>query len=104
MFTGIVTAVGVVTALDRRDGLLRAEITSPYDTAPEIGASIAHEGCCLTVVEVKGAGVTQKHVVEVAPESLSKTTLGSWKIGDLVNLERSLRLGDELGGHIVQGH
>lgn len=106
MFTGIVTAVGEVVAASRGDGLLRLSIASPYDAAGvEIGASIAHDGCCLTVVETSqraGGGMT--HVVEVAAESLALTTLGALQVGDRVNLERSLRIGDELGGHMVLGH
>lgn len=106
MFTGIVTAIGEVTAVERRDGLVRLAIESGYDPAGvEIGASIAHDGCCLTVVETQSRpGGGMRHVVEVAPESLALTTMGALKVGDRVNLERSLKLGDELGGHIVQGH
>ena len=106
MFTGIVTAVGEVIAVERRDGLVRLTIESGYDAAgAEIGASVAHDGCCLTLVElVARMDGGMRHVVEVAAESLALTTLGGLKVGDRVNLERSLRLGDELGGHIVQGH
>lgn len=101
MFTGIVTAVGKVAALERRDGLLRAAIASDYDqTGIAIGASISHDGCCLTVVSLEPG----RHVVEIAAESLAKTTLGRWREGDQVNLERALRAGDELGGHLVMGH
>ena len=106
MFTGIVTALGKVAAVERRAGLVRLSVESAYDPASvEIGASIAHDGCCLTVVETAsriGGGMI--HVVEVAAESLALTTLGVLNVGDKVNLERSLRVGDELGGHIVQGH
>ncbi len=106
MFTGIVTALGKVAAVERREGLMRLRVESAYDHASvEIGASIAHDGCCLTVVEkAPGADGGMIHVVEVAAESLELTTLGALKLGDEVNLERSLRVGDELGGHIVQGH
>ena len=106
MFTGIVTALGKVAAVERCEGLVRLRVESDYDPASvEIGASIAHDGCCLTVVETAsrpGGGMI--HVVEVAAESLALTTLGALEVGDEVNLERSLRVGDELGGHIVQGH
>ncbi len=101
MFTGIITDIGRVrsvrdTARDRR-----FEIATAYDTATiDIGASISHAGCCLTVVE-KGGGW---FVVEVSGETLSKTTLGDWTEGGRVNLERSARVGEELGGHIVSGH
>jgi riboflavin synthase len=105
MFTGIITAIGAVKAVERRDGLARLTIEGPYD--PEgvaIGASIAHDGVCLTVVEKAPAKGGVRYVVEVAPESLAITTMGGLSEGDTVNLERSLKVGDELGGHIVQGH
>lgn len=105
MFTGIVSALGEVKAVDRQPGLVRLTIASPYDAASvEIGASIAHDGCCLTVVDKAAAPGGMQHVVEAAPETLALTTLGALRPGDRVNLERSLRLGDELGGHMVQGH
>lgn len=106
MFTGIVTALGEVKAVERKDGLVRLYVDSAYDPSSiEVGASIAHDGCCLTVVRVRAlrnGGAC--HEVEVAAESLALTTMGELKAGDRVNLERSLRLGDELGGHMVQGH
>lgn len=105
MFTGIVSALGEVRAAERRDGLLRLTIGAPYDAAGiDIGASIAHDGCCLTVVEKAPRAGGADYVVEVAPESLALTTAGALGVGDKVNLERSLRVGDELGGHMVQGH
>ncbi len=100
MFTGIITDVGRVAAIERRRDL-RLTIQTAYDTAAiAIGASIAHNGCCLTVVE-KGDGW---FAVDVSAETLSKTTLGEWEVGTPVNLEQSLKLGDELGGHLVYGH
>jgi riboflavin synthase len=100
MFTGIITDIGRVTRLDRQ-GDLRATIATQYDMATvDIGASIACNGVCLTVVE-KAAGWFS---VDASAETLSKTTLGGWTEGVRVNLERALRLGDELGGHIVSGH
>lgn len=105
MFTGIITSVGTVRSVERRLGLTRLEIESDYDPASvEIGASIAHDGCCLTVVERAASGAGMRHWVDVAAESLALTTLGSLTVGDPVNLERSLRVGDELGGHMVLGH
>ncbi|MEJ0058982.1 MAG: riboflavin synthase [Terricaulis sp.] len=105
MFTGIVTALGEVAALERRPGLVRATIASAYDAATvDIGASISHDGCCLTVVEKASAPGGMRHVVEIAAESLAVTTLGQWQVGASVNLERALRAGDELGGHLVMGH
>jgi riboflavin synthase len=105
MFTGIVSAVGDVRGVETLPGLRRLAVVSTYNPASvEIGASISHDGCCLTVVEVATHQGGMRHVVEVAPESLALTTLGNLQTGDRVNLERSLRLGDELGGHMVLGH
>lgn len=105
MFTGIVSALGEVKAVERREGLTRLAIDAAYDpSGVDIGASIAHDGCCLTVVEKEAAGAGMRYVVEVAAESLALTTLGQLNAGNRVNLERSLRVGDELGGHMVQGH
>jgi riboflavin synthase len=104
MFTGIITDVGTIRALDRR-GDLRARIGTSY--GPEgidLGASIACDGCCLTVVDRGRDGEGAWFDVDVSAESLSKTALGDWTEGARVNLERSLRVGDELGGHIVSGH
>ena len=101
MFTGIVTDVGRVRAVKQTDRDRRYEIETAYDlTGVDIGTSISHAGCCLTVVE-KG---DRWFAVEVSGETLDKTTLGQWQAGDPVNLERAARLGDELGGHIVSGH
>src|SRR3978361_734485 len=101
MFTGIITDVGRVRSVKATDRDRRYEIETAYDAAGiDIGASISHAGCCLTVVE-KGAGW---FAVEVSGETLDKTTLGEWTEGHAVNLERAARLGDELGGHIVSGH
>jgi riboflavin synthase len=105
MFTGIVTALGEAAALERAPGLLRAAFDSRYDAASiEIGASINHNGCCLTVVAVEPRAGGARHWVELAAETLAKTTLGDLRLGDRVNLERALRAGDELGGHLVAGH
>lgn len=100
MFTGIITDIGRVRSIKPR-GDTRFEIETAYDTSTiEIGASIACSGACLTVVE-KGEGW---FAVDVSAETLAKTNLGGWAEGTPINLERSLRLGDELGGHIVLGH
>lgn len=100
MFTGIITDVGRVRAVERQ-GDTRFTIETAFDTETvPIGASIAHSGVCLTVIE-KGPGW---FVVQASGETLSKTTLGSWDEGTRINLERALKVGDELGGHIVSGH
>ncbi len=101
MFTGIITHIGTVLTVDASGGDRRFVIGTLFDMdTVAIGASIACDGCCLTVVQ-KDA---QSFVVDVSAESLSKTALGAWTVGRKVNLERSLKLGDELGGHIVSGH
>ena len=100
MFTGIITDVGRVRQL-RRGELLELTIATAFDTAAiAIGASIACSGACLTVVTVAPGVFT----VQASAETLTCTTLGDWEEGTPVNLEKSLRLGDELGGHLVLGH
>ena len=101
MFTGIVTDVGKVRAVSADERARRFEIETDFDTSSiDIGASVSHAGCCLTVVET-GPGW---FAVEVSNESLSKTNLDGWREGRRINLERAARLGDELGGHMVLGH
>ena len=103
MFTGIVTDVGKVRHVEKR-GDTHIVIATNYDvSAVEIGASIACSGACMTVVD-KGSGKDRWFAVTASGETLSKTTLGAWKVGDPVNLERPMRVGDEFGGHIVTGH
>ncbi len=100
MFTGIVTDIGSVRAIVN-SGDTRFEINTSYDTdAIDLGASICCSGACMTVVET-GPGW---YAVEASQETLSKTVLGTWQVGTPVNLERALKAGDELGGHIVSGH
>jgi len=100
MFTGIVTDVGKVRSL-QRSGDTRIEFTTVFDMSTvAIGASICCSGACLTVIE-KGAGW---FAVSASAETLDKTTMSGWQVGTAVNLERALKLGDELGGHIVSGH
>ncbi len=103
MFTGIITDQGTILKLDQK-GDLRARIGTSYDVAGiDIGASIACDGVCLTVVAL-GYKPQNWFEVEISAESVSKTNLGTWTPGKSVNLERALRVGDELGGHIVSGH
>ncbi len=100
MFTGIVTDIGTVTELDQQ-GDLRARIQTGYDTASiDIGASIASDGVCLTVIALGD----DWYDVQISAETVSKTNLNNWALGKRVNLERALKVGDELGGHIVSGH
>jgi riboflavin synthase len=105
MFTGIVSDVGEVLAIEEAGELRRFRLACRYETASvAVGASIAHAGVCLTVVDVAPLGDRTKISVDVGAETLAVTTLAAWRAGDKVNLERSLRLGDELGGHMVSGH
>lgn len=100
MFTGIITDIGEVTELSR-NGDTRMAIRTAYDTSTiEFGASIACSGVCLTVVD-KGENWFS---VDISAETLSCTVLGDWKAGTRVNLERALKVGEELGGHLVTGH
>ncbi|PUB18793.1 riboflavin synthase [Yoonia sediminilitoris] len=103
MFTGIITDQGKVLELEQR-GDLRARIGTGYDIAGiDIGASIACDGVCLTVVAL-GAEPQNWFDVEISAETVGATNLGDWMVGHIVNLERALKVGDELGGHIVSGH
>ena len=100
MSTGIITAIGRIDDIQKA-GDWRLKIATPWECAHiDLGASIACSGVCLTVVERDA----DWFAVEVSAESLSRTTIGRWQTGTDINLERALRLGDELGGHIVSGH
>jgi riboflavin synthase len=101
MFTGIVTDIGEV--IGREGGLFA--IRCGYEAVTiDLGASIACDGVCLTVTSVRPDGKGSAFTVDVSNETLSRTTLGEWEPGRAINLERALRAGDELGGHIVSGH
>jgi riboflavin synthase len=111
MFTGIVTDIGEILELEQR-GDLRARIGTSYDVGSiELGASIACDGCCLTVIAT-GSEPKNWFDVEISAESQAKTNIGGrgndasggWQVGQKINLERALKVGDELGGHIVSGH
>jgi len=103
MFTGIVTDVGQLKHIEKR-GDTHLVIATHYDVSQiDIGASIACSGPCMTVVD-KGNEKERWFAVTASAETLSKTTMGDWKVGDAINLERPMRVGDELGGHIVTGH
>jgi len=103
MFTGLIQAIGRVVSIDTRGGDCRIVIDTPNHAAFDavhIGDSIAHAGVCLTVVSIDG----RQFGYDVSTETLSRTTLNTWRPGSAVNLESSLRLGDPLGGHLVSGH
>ncbi|MEM7329652.1 MAG: riboflavin synthase [Pseudomonadota bacterium] len=105
MFTGLVTDVGTIRKAEDRNGLRRFEVSCAYPVETiEMGASIMHAGVCLTVVDFGPQGKGSWFAVEAVPETLSLTVLGDWEEGSLVNLEQSLKLGQELGGHFVFGH
>ncbi len=101
MFTGIITDIGRVEAVEPLPSGKRFTVATAYDTGTiAIGASVAHDGVCLTVVET----AADTYAVEAWEEALRLTTAGTWGVGDRLNLERALKVGDELGGHIVAGH
>lgn len=101
MFTGIVQATGTVVSVTKTtDGLRLVMDPSDWDHIPKLGDSIAHNGCCLTLVAIEGGN----WVYEAIPETIMITTIATWTPGQRINLERSLRMGDGLDGHQVQGH
>lgn len=100
MFTGIIEATGRVESLELVESNLYIRIKSPISPELSIDQSVAHNGICLTVIKVEG----DVHTLCAVPETIAKTTIGDWGVGDEVNLERCTRIGDRLDGHIVQGH
>lgn len=100
MFTGIIEELGAVTALERREGNLHITISAEMTPELKIDQSVAHNGTCLTVVDIN----ENEYTVTAIDETLLKTNLGKLKVGDKVNLERGMKLGARLDGHIVQGH
>lgn len=105
MFTGIITDVGRIVRKEPLGHGARLAIETAYPAEGiDIGASIACSGCCLTATTVEPSGTGARFTVDVSSESMDKTTIGTWDVGTRINLERSLRAGDEMGGHIVSGH
>lgn len=100
MFTGIIEGVGVVEKMEKEGENIHFTLSSPFTHELKIDQSVAHNGCCLTVVETKG----DEYVVTAIQETLKKTNLNEWKIGTKVNLERCMPMNGRLDGHIVQGH
>lgn len=100
MFTGIIEAVGRVEAIEQEGSNITFTMNSPFNNELKIDQSLAHNGCCLTVVEV----AENYYKVTAIAETLAKTNLSDWQVGTIVNLERCLKVGDRLDGHIVQGH
>ncbi len=104
MFTGIITDIGTIDRVEAR-GDTRVVVSTTYDTAGiDLGASIACSGVCLTVVDKSPAGVPGWFAVDVSGETIARTAAAQWTQGRRLNLERAMKLGDELGGHIVTGH
>jgi riboflavin synthase len=100
MFTGIIETLGIISDIKKDQGNVHLTIQTNITNELKIDQSVAHNGVCLTVVEI----FDNKHVVTAIQETINKTTLGLWQIGDKVNIERAMKLGDRLDGHIVQGH
>ncbi len=105
MFTGLVSDVGEIVSIEARGELRRIRIACSYEAESiALGASIACSGPCLTAVAIGRNGNRTWFDVDAAAETLARTTVGSWSVGRKLNLERSLKIGDELGGHLVSGH
>ena len=105
MFTGLVTDVGRVKAVEDSNGLRRIKVESAYPASSlQMGASVQHNGVCLTIVEFGERPGGSWWTIEAIPETLSRTSLGQLMTGSRINLELSLKIGDELGGHLVYGH
>lgn len=100
MFTGIVETLGIISDIKKDQENIHLTIQTNITNELKIDQSVAHNGVCLTVVNL----FDDKHVVTAIKETIDKTTLGAWRIGDKVNIERAMKLGDRLDGHIVQGH
>ncbi len=100
MFTGIIETKGTITAIEKEGGNLTLTLRSAFTNELKIDQSVAHNGICLTVTAIRG----EEYKVTAIEETINKTTIGEWLCGDRVNLERGMRLGDRLDGHIVQGH
>lgn len=100
MFTGIVEALGTVQQIEKEGENLHFTLSCPFTHELKIDQSVAHNGCCLTVVKIE----EDKYVVTAIQETMERTNLGSWRVGTKVNLERCMQMGGRLDGHIVQGH
>lgn len=100
MFTGIIETVGVIEKIQENGTNIDFTLSCPFTNELKIDQSLAHNGCCLTVVEIND----NQYVVTAINETLEKTNLGNWKVGSVVNLERCMKMNGRLDGHIVQGH
>ena len=100
MFTGIIETIAVISKIEKKKGNLNITLKSSLTTTFKIDQSISHNGICLTVVFIKN----NEYVVTAIDETIQKSSIGSWRAGDLINLERAMKIGDRLDGHMIQGH
>ena len=100
MFTGIIETIAVVSNLEKEGGNLHITLKSTLTNEFKIDQSISHNGICLTVVDINN----KEYVVTAIEETISKSSIGSWSVGDAINLERAMKIGDRLDGHMIQGH
>ncbi|HUH51111.1 MAG TPA: riboflavin synthase [Flavobacterium sp.] len=100
MFTGIIETLGTITEINKEQDNLHISVNSSFTNELKIDQSVSHNGICLTVVHIN----EDNYTVTAIKETIEKTNIGSWKVADTINLERGMRLGDRLDGHIVQGH
>jgi riboflavin synthase len=100
MFTGIIETLGIIKEIEKDQENLHLTIESEITHELKIDQSVAHNGICLTVIKIEN----KKYIVTAIKETIDKTSIGTWKVGDVLNIERAMKLGDRLDGHIVQGH
>jgi riboflavin synthase len=100
MFTGIIETIAVISKIEKKQGNLNITLKSSLTTTFKIDQSISHNGICLTVVLIKN----NEYVVTAIDETIQKSSIGSWRAGDLINIERAMKIGDRLDGHMIQGH
>ena len=100
MFTGIIETIAVISKIEKKQGNLNITLKSSLTTTFKIDQSISHNGICLTVVLIKN----NEYVVTAIEETIQKSSIGSWRAGDLINIERAMKIGDRLDGHMIQGH
>ena len=100
MFTGIIETIAVISKIEKKKGNLNITLKSSLTATFKIDQSISHNGICLTVVFIKN----NEYVVTAIDETIQKSSIGSWRAGDLINLERAMKIGDRLDGHMIQGH
>ena len=100
MFTGIIETLGIIVNIEKEQDNLHFTLSSEITNELKVDQSVAHNGICLTVVSVEN----NKYTVTAIRETIEKTNIGQWKVSDMINLERAMKLGDRLDGHLVQGH